>query len=205
VIAPIPHAGDQPSRTKPGADAGTMRGVVLTGPQRLAVADVPRPQSQPGTAIIRVQACGICGTHVVGYRQRANAEQRPGGHEFAGDVMEIAPRPGEQTRVRVGDLVAVDTPGLGARVRRVPGVPPALIARCTGPADVIEAVAFARERGPMPLARPMRPISKFATAGTGCWRQDVEADALGSPQILGDVATWEISVFTYQRANPASA
>jgi threonine dehydrogenase-like Zn-dependent dehydrogenase len=94
-------------------NAGSMRGVVQTGPRRLALVDVPRPQLEPGTAIIRVQACGICGTDVVAYRQRTDAEQGPGGHEFAGEVMEIAPRPGEQPHLRVGDLVAVDAPGLG--------------------------------------------------------------------------------------------
>ena len=56
--------------------------------------EVARPQLEPGTAIVRVRASGICGSDLHLYRARGEPETRPAGHEVAGEVVEIAPRPG---------------------------------------------------------------------------------------------------------------
>ncbi len=91
-----------------------MRGVIRTAAKRVEVVDLPRPRLEPGTAIVRVGAAGICGSDLHGYRAGGRPQERPEGHEVAGRVVEIAPHEGENGhRVREGDLVAIDTICLG--------------------------------------------------------------------------------------------
>jgi threonine dehydrogenase-like Zn-dependent dehydrogenase len=91
----------------------SMRGVLRTRRQHVEVVDVPRPQLEPGTAIVRVLASGICGSDLHGYRDSDKPEERPSGHEVSGRVVELAPHPGEASRVSAGDFVALDTICLG--------------------------------------------------------------------------------------------
>jgi hypothetical protein len=79
-----------------------VRAVVLRGPGRLEVADLPEPALAPGQVMVRVQACGICGSdlrylhgenpwsqHTLG----ANLPSPPNmvlGHEFAGEIVRAA-------------------------------------------------------------------------------------------------------------------
>jgi threonine dehydrogenase-like Zn-dependent dehydrogenase len=90
-----------------------MRGVLGVAPREVRVVDVARPRLEPGTAIVRVRAAGICGSDLHLYRARGEPETRPAGHEVAGEVVEIAPHPGEASRLREGDRVALDTICLG--------------------------------------------------------------------------------------------
>lgn len=97
-----------------------MRGIVRTGRKRVEVVDVPRPVLEPGTAVVRVLASGICGSDLHPYRESDSSETRPAGHEVAGEVVAIASEAGAgdgasdgMGRVRVGDLVAIDTICLG--------------------------------------------------------------------------------------------
>lgn len=74
-----------------------MRAAVLTGPERLEVMEVPRPACPEDGLLVRVAACGVCGSDIRAYRGRKQitashtiAGQRlPGhiiGHEIAGTV-----------------------------------------------------------------------------------------------------------------------
>ena len=78
-----------------GADGGTMRGVLRVASREVRVADVPRPRLEPGTAVVRVRASGICGSDLHVYRSLDRPETRPSGHEVAGEVVAIAPHAGE--------------------------------------------------------------------------------------------------------------
>lgn len=79
-----------------------MKAVVLRGPKRLELVEIPRPKlTEPNHVLIRVEACGICGSdvryylgenpwalHTLGY----HIENPPNmilGHEFAGVVVEV--------------------------------------------------------------------------------------------------------------------
>ncbi|MBI3973566.1 MAG: zinc-binding dehydrogenase [Chloroflexi bacterium] len=95
------------------AEAQMMRSVVRVTPRHVRVVDLPRPQLEAGTAVVRVRAAGICGSDLHGYRERDQPEARPQGHEVAGEVVGLAPHPGSQPAVREGDLVALDTICLG--------------------------------------------------------------------------------------------
>ena len=84
------------------------------GGGEVEVVDVPQPELEAGTALLRIRAVGICGSDLHGYRED-KAVPVPGywwGHEAAGEVVELRPHPGETPRVKVGDLVTVD-PTLG--------------------------------------------------------------------------------------------
>jgi (R,R)-butanediol dehydrogenase/meso-butanediol dehydrogenase/diacetyl reductase len=67
-----------------------MRSVVVTGPRSLGVETIPDPKPGPGQLVLRVEACGICGSdlhaHQLGVLPRGSVM----GHEFSGEVMESA-------------------------------------------------------------------------------------------------------------------
>lgn len=83
-----------------------MRAVVFQGPGKMAVKDVPYPTLTPKKAIMKVKACGICGTdlHIYHGHFITRFPLVPG-HEMSGEVVEVG---SEVTNVKVGDRVTVD-------------------------------------------------------------------------------------------------
>lgn len=79
-------------------EPGMMKAAVLRGPQDLAVLDIPIPQTGPGERLVKVAACGICGSdlryyegenpwakHTLGY-EKPNPPNMVLGHEVAGYI-----------------------------------------------------------------------------------------------------------------------
>lgn len=91
--------------------ARTSRVVVQEGPRRLALRELPLPDIDDDSALLRVEACGICGSDV---------EQYAGvlpirfpvvpGHEPLGIIERIGDRAAARWGVDVGDRVAVEAP-----------------------------------------------------------------------------------------------
>jgi L-iditol 2-dehydrogenase len=85
----------------------TMQAAVFHGANDLRVEEVPRPTAGPGTVVLEVERCGICGTdsHIV--RGRFPAPNLPLiiGHEFAGTVVEVG---AGVTHVAEGDRATAD-------------------------------------------------------------------------------------------------
>jgi threonine dehydrogenase-like Zn-dependent dehydrogenase len=89
----------------------TTRAIVQTGPRALELRDLPVPDVDADSAILRVEACGICGS---------DAEQYVGtipvqyplvpGHEPLGVIERIGDRAAKRWHVDVGDRVAVEAP-----------------------------------------------------------------------------------------------
>jgi 2-desacetyl-2-hydroxyethyl bacteriochlorophyllide A dehydrogenase len=76
--------------------------------RRLDVREVPDPQPGPDEVLVRVAACGICGTDQHIYEgDFFPSYPLVGGHELAGQVVALGPQSVE-TVVREGDRVAVD-------------------------------------------------------------------------------------------------
>src|SRR5215831_16760574 len=103
-----------------------MKAAVYHAPYRLSVEEIPTPTAGPDDVVVKVEACGTCGSDLHGYR--AGLWVEPGevmGHEWAGEVAEI----GANIRyVKVGDRVAVgDFHGGRAAPRR------ALATACRAP------------------------------------------------------------------------
>lgn len=89
--------------------SATMRAAVFTAPGQLEVLEVPKPRvERPDDVLIRVEACGVCGTdlHILsvppGHPGTCGAIM---GHEYIGTVEEVGPH---VTHVKPGDRVAVD-------------------------------------------------------------------------------------------------
>jgi L-iditol 2-dehydrogenase len=85
-----------------------MQALVLTDYRKLELADVERPMLGPTDVLIRVAACGICGSDVHGYDGSSGRRVPPiiMGHEAAGIVAEVATA---VDRARVGDRVTFDS------------------------------------------------------------------------------------------------
>lgn len=84
-----------------------MKAVVVEEPNEVVVKDVPDPTPHAGEALIKVEACGICGTDIHVIRGEFEPTRYPiiPGHEFCGEVVGL----GEGvTNLTVGDFVAVD-------------------------------------------------------------------------------------------------
>ena len=85
-----------------------MKALLLSEYKYLAVAELPTPTPAAGEVLIRVAACGICGSDVHGYDGSSGRRIPPivMGHEAAGVVAAV----GEGvTLYQVGDRVTFDS------------------------------------------------------------------------------------------------
>ena len=87
-----------------------IRAAVQVGPERLEIREFERPKIGPDEGILRVQACGICGTDLEQYSGRARLASYPfiPGHEPVGIIDEIGEPAAERWGVQAGDRVAVE-------------------------------------------------------------------------------------------------
>jgi 2-desacetyl-2-hydroxyethyl bacteriochlorophyllide A dehydrogenase len=85
-----------------------MRAAMFDAPGELRIADLPAPTPATGELLVRVGACGICGTdlHIADGEFPPTPYPIVPGHEFAGTVADVGPdAPGGW---QPGDRVAVD-------------------------------------------------------------------------------------------------
>ncbi|WP_326568255.1 zinc-dependent alcohol dehydrogenase family protein [Amycolatopsis rhabdoformis] len=85
-----------------------MRAAIVDRPGEIRVGDVPDPKPGERQVVVKVGACGICGTdlHIADGHFPPTPYPIVPGHEFAGEIVELgADVPAEW---KVGDRVAVD-------------------------------------------------------------------------------------------------
>ncbi|NUT27727.1 MAG: zinc-binding dehydrogenase [Streptomyces sp.] len=94
----------------------TMKSVRTGAKNEIDVVDVQRPTPGPRDALVRIRACGICGTdtfflHLGGTPVGAEGSMRslPLGHEPAGEIVEVG---AEVSGLKVGDRVVVNPQGV---------------------------------------------------------------------------------------------
>ena len=65
-----------------------MKALVYLAPEKLELRDIKIPQIEQDEVLIRVRACGICGSDVFGYLGKTGRRIPPMvmGHEFAGEI-----------------------------------------------------------------------------------------------------------------------
>jgi L-iditol 2-dehydrogenase len=66
-----------------------MRSLWGKAPFQVEVRDMPVPVAGPGEVVVKVAACGICGTDL--HFLRHNTEWTPLGHEVAGTIAQVGP------------------------------------------------------------------------------------------------------------------
>lgn len=88
----------------------TSTAMVLVGDRQLEQRDIPLPEIDDDTALLRVEACGICGSD---YEQYEGVLKTPTpvvpGHEPLGVIAKIGDRAAKRWGVDVGDRVVVET------------------------------------------------------------------------------------------------
>ena len=82
-----------------------MKAVVLSAVNNLAIAEVEKPKPGVKECLVKVLACGICGTdrHIY-HGEYPSAKPVILGHEFGGVIEEVGP----SSKFKVGQVVSVD-------------------------------------------------------------------------------------------------
>src|SRR5436309_1749268 len=85
-----------------------MKALLLSKYRELKIAEVPTPSAGAGEVLVRVEACGICGSDVHGYDGSSGRRIPPiiMGHEAAGTVAAVG---GENGTFKNGDHVTFDS------------------------------------------------------------------------------------------------
>jgi len=144
-----------------------MRAAFCPSARRVELREVAAPEPAPGEAIIRVRACGICGSDLHWFSGHSRPPRVCPGHEMAGEVAAVG---AAVTTVREGDRVAVEpmvvcgvcrychaaTPQLCVRLR-IHGMHLAggLAERVAVPASALFAVPDGLDWGLAALAEPL--------------------------------------------------
>src|SRR3990172_140349 len=88
----------------------TCLAMVQTAPRKLEPMDLPLPEIDDDSGLLRIEACGICGSD---YEQFEGLLRTPMpvvlGHEPLGVVAKIGDRAAKRWGVDVGDRIAVET------------------------------------------------------------------------------------------------
>jgi L-iditol 2-dehydrogenase len=85
-----------------------MKSLLLSEYNHLDIVDLPVPAMQPGEVLVKVEACGICGSDVHGYDGSSGRRIPPivMGHEAAGTVAAVG---ANVENLSVGDRVTFDS------------------------------------------------------------------------------------------------
>ncbi len=81
-----------------------MQACVYVDPHRVETRQAPQPQLGPGDLLLRVHACGLCGTDIMKIRYGLPKAPVVLGHEVAGEVAGLGP---DVTGFALGDRVVV--------------------------------------------------------------------------------------------------
>ncbi len=91
-----------------------MEAQVFYEPENMRLQEIDVPSLAPDEVLIKVRACGICGSDIAYYWGLSPLETETGkgplilGHEFSGDVVEVGRIPREGKLFKEGDRVTVD-------------------------------------------------------------------------------------------------
>jgi L-iditol 2-dehydrogenase len=85
-----------------------MKALLLTAPSKLEYVDFPDPKPADDEVLLRIHACGICGSDIHGWNGSTGRRNPPlvMGHEAAGEIVATGPR---VERWKVGDRVTFDS------------------------------------------------------------------------------------------------
>ena len=93
---------------------GKQKAMVFYEPLKMDYVEIDIPEIGSDEVLIKVKACGICGSDIAYYWGMSPLETETGkgplvlGHEFSGEIVEIGDIPGKLGIFKVGDKVTVD-------------------------------------------------------------------------------------------------
>ncbi len=91
-----------------------MKAQVFYEPEKMELEEAEDPKAGAEEVVVRVKACGICGSDVAYYFGASSLETESGkgplilGHEFSGEVVEVGSIPKAKGLFAVGDRVVLD-------------------------------------------------------------------------------------------------
>ena len=140
-----------------------MKAAVYYGPRDIRVEEVAIPKLENGEVLLRIRACGICGSDLHTYRHGMFEDLgtpvengRVLGHEFSGEVVEIS---GDIPHIKIGDRVCAVGPGGNAEYARIPALITPIITPIPGMVSFEEAATvepLATSLHAVNLARPVK-------------------------------------------------
>ncbi len=137
-----------------------MKAAIFHGPKDVTVEEVPRPELGSGDILLRVRACGICGSDLHTYQHgmfedlgMPTAAGRIMGHEFSGEVAEIN---GEAPGIKVGDRVCSVGMGGNAEYLRLPAMTAGMIF------PIPDGISFEEAATTEPLATSLHAVNLAA-------------------------------------------
>ena len=100
AAAPRPRVGHRRSHAR-RPSGQRMKAGLVTGQRRFELVDVPRARRRsPGTAVVEVALCGICGTDLHGFLSADPYNPAICGHELSGVVVAVGEGVGQRGRGR---------------------------------------------------------------------------------------------------------
>ena len=83
-----------------------MKAALFNGPNQMGIVDYSLPKLKPNEVLLKVEACGLCGTdfHIYNGESYSKPPVIPG-HEFVGTIVEIG---SHVSNLHIGDNAAVD-------------------------------------------------------------------------------------------------
>jgi len=173
-----------------------MKTVVVTGPGTTEVREVPRPVPGPADVLVRVRACGICGSDAY-YIARGGIPPLEGvtplGHEPAGEVAEVGAR---VSGISLGDHVVINPIAAGSGLIGSGGPQGALSEFLLIPeAEVGRSLAVIPDEVPFDVAALNEPmaVARHAVNRTGVRPGDSVVVFGAGPIGLGAVIGFKLS------------
>jgi 2-desacetyl-2-hydroxyethyl bacteriochlorophyllide A dehydrogenase len=134
-----------------------MKAAVYHGPNDMSVEDLTIPVLEENNILIRVRACGICGSDLHTYKHglfedlgTPMGSGRVMGHEFSGEIVEIN---GKIEGLEIGDRICTIGTGANAEYIRVPGLMESVIVQ------IPDNVSFEEAATTEPLATSLHAVN----------------------------------------------
>ena len=138
-----------------------MKAAVFRGPGDMRLEEVPEPALEKNDVLVRVRACGICGSDLHTYKHGLFEDLgvpmgtgRVLGHEFSGEIAKIN---GDIEGLNVGDRICTISIGANAEYISIPALQPGI--EGPGIVHIPDHVSFEEAATTEPLATSLHAVN----------------------------------------------
>ena len=68
-----------------------MKVALHNGVNGMEIVSKPMPKLQKDEVLVKVKATGMCGSDLLHYKKNSHFEEKPGGHEISGEIVDLGP------------------------------------------------------------------------------------------------------------------